>query len=149
VLSEAGADTAGEIPHHLDESLDVTRRYWRRSAGMLPGADAEGHLVAWDRYRTRMLRETAAVDLVVMPVAPSVAPLHRPMDATDYVFSLPASLTGAPAVVVPTGFDEAGLPIAIQVVAHRWRDDIALAAALTIERAGPTLSSDARGDADS
>ena len=88
----------------------------------------------WDRYRSRMLRAHAGVDIVVMPVTLATAPLHRDMETSDYIFTMPASLTGAPAVVVPVGFD-AQLPIAVQVVAHHWRDDIALRAATAIEAA--------------
>ena len=55
------------------------------------------------------------------------------METSDYIFMMPASLTGAPAAVVPLGLD-AGLPIAVQVVAHLRRDDIALGGASAIER---------------
>ncbi len=130
-----GAVPVGAVDQHLDEALDVTERYWRRSAGVLPGTETERHLADWDRYRSRMLRATAAVDLVVMPAAPIVAPTHRPMEPSDYIYTLPASLTGAPAVVVPYGSDEAGLPVAVQIVAARWRDDLALAAGIALERA--------------
>ena len=43
---------------------------------------------------------------------------HR---SADYVFMLPASLTGAPAATVPTGFD-GPLPIAVQLVGRKWED---------------------------
>ena len=54
-LATMGATIVGEVPQYLDEALDVTKRYWARCKGELPGSDAEQHLVDWDRYRVRML----------------------------------------------------------------------------------------------
>ena len=130
-LATMGATVVGEVPQYLDEALDVTKRYWARCKGELPGSDAEQHLVDWDRYRVRMLRATDGVDAIVMPVTPSVAPVHGATDATG-IFTLPASLTGAPAAVVPVA-EDAGLPIAVQIVARRWRDDVALRIAEALE----------------
>ena len=56
-------------------------------------------------------REIAAIDAVIMPATESVAPEHRPMRDLDYIYMLPASLTGAPVVVLPVPAD-AELPIA-------------------------------------
>ena len=67
-----------------------------------------------------------------MPVTPTTAPAHRPIDPLDDVFTIPASLTGAPAVVVPTGMSD-GLAVAVQIVGPRWRDDLALRCAMAIE----------------
>ena len=67
-----------------------------------------------------------------MPATPSVAPVHGSTAEADGIFLLPASLTGAPAAVVPVA-EDAGLPIAVQIVARRWRDDIALRIAEVLE----------------
>ena len=130
ILETAGARASIEVSMELDNALDITRRYWRRRE--LTGAEADDQLIDWDRYRTRMLRALTEVDVVVMPAVLTVAPLHRALEGTDFIFTLPASLTGAPAVVLPIG-DDAGLPIAVQVVAHRWRDDVALRVASVLE----------------
>jgi amidase len=131
-LATMGATIIGEVPQYLDEALDVTKRYWARCHGELPGSDAEQHLVDWDRYRVRMLRATDGVDAVVMPATPSVAPVHGQTTEAGGIFTLPASLTGAPGVVVPVA-EDAGLPIAVQIVARRWRDDVALRIAEALE----------------
>jgi Asp-tRNA(Asn)/Glu-tRNA(Gln) amidotransferase A subunit family amidase len=120
------------VSPRLDEAFDVTQRYWARARGTLATEDAQAHLVAWDRYRERMLDAHRDVDVVVLPATASVAPLHRAMADDDYVFTLPASLTGAPAAVVPVAAED-GLPVAVQVVAHRWRDDVALRVAEILE----------------
>ena len=67
-LETAGSVNVGSIDQRLDEALGITLRYWKRSAGRLEGWDVEAHLADWDRYRTRMLRAHAEVDVVVMPV---------------------------------------------------------------------------------
>ena len=73
------------------------------------------------------------------PVFPEPARRHGDMnragepDPTS--FTTPHSLTGAPAATVRCGTSPAGLPIGVQLVARPWRDDIALAAALRLERA--------------
>ena len=133
-LEAAGVVNVGPIDQRLDEALDITLRYWKRASGQLEGWDVEAHLADWDRYRSRMLRAHAEVDVVVMPVTSTIAPQFRPMETLDYLFTFPASLTGAPAVVVPTGMSD-GVPVAVQVVADRWLDDVALRAAEAIESA--------------
>ncbi len=131
-LIASGAEPAGEILQHFDEAMTVTLGYWQRRAGRLSGWDVDANFGAWDRYRFRMLRAHADVDVVVMPATTDPAPLHREMTVEDYRYTLPASLTGAPAVVLPMG-SAGGLPVAVQVTAARWDDDIALAAAIAIE----------------
>ena len=39
------------------------------------------------------------------------------------VFSAPANLSGCPAIAIPTGFTDTGLPTSIQLTAPRWRDN--------------------------
>ncbi|WP_313675552.1 amidase [Mycolicibacterium sp.] len=45
--------------------------------------------------------------------------------------------TGHPAVSVPMGFDQAGVPVGLQVVAPRFRDGLALGVAQVLERTQP------------
>jgi aspartyl-tRNA(Asn)/glutamyl-tRNA(Gln) amidotransferase subunit A len=47
------------------------------------------------------------------------------------------NLTRQPAITVPMGLSEAGLPLSAQIVAAQYRDDLVLRAARTIEQAGP------------
>ena len=49
---------------------------------------------------------------------------------------LAAPLLGIPGVSVPTGIAD-GLPMGVQVMAARWREDLALDAAELIEAACP------------
>ena len=119
------------VPPHLAESLDITIRYWRRRD--LSGPEADDLLWDWDRFRRRQLVFAESIDLVVCPATSDVASLESPR-YSDYVFTLPASLTGAPAATVPTGFD-GPLPIGVQLIGRKWADATVLAAARVIEHA--------------
>jgi amidase len=134
-LTAAGLRPAAEprAVLDLDEALDVTQRYWRRVS--LSGAEADRQLRDWDRYARRRLTALDGIDVVVLPAAREPAPAHRPLEGTDYVYTLPASLTGWPAAVVPVGWHE-GLPVAVQVLARSWRDDVAAAVAAALVPTG-------------
>ncbi len=120
------------FPVHLEESLEITRDHWARAS--LSGARLERHLQAWDHFTRRANRAAASCDVILGPTVADVAPLRRDLTAEDYVFTLPWSLLGWPAVTVPVGTDPAtGLPLAVQVAARHWDDHIALAVAGWIE----------------
>ena len=131
----------------LDESLAITRAYWARptSASLsewspdrqagLDEAAIERSVFEWERFSRRMSATMRDLDLLISPVARRPAPAHGHWDETEYLFTLPYSLTGQPVVVVPFGFSPVGLPIGIQLAARLWRDDVALAAALALEAA--------------
>jgi amidase len=98
------------------------------------GAIAYDLLRRWDAYREAMLGFGEGFDLILSPVFPSAAPRHGEIaNLTSYTTS--HSLTGWPAATVRCGTSSEGLPIGVQVAAHPWRDDIALAAALALETA--------------
>ena len=48
-----------------------------------------------------------------------------------YLF--PFNLLGAPAVVLPAGLDDESLPLAVQLVGARWRDEELLAVARAVD----------------
>lgn len=127
IVLDAGAALAGPPPDWLDEARRITEAYWGRRDRS--GAEVDDDLVAWDRFRRRTLLATADLDVVITPTVAETAPLHRQMATDDYLFCLPASLLGAPAVSVPV----AGA--AVQVIAPRWHDHVAVAVARLIERA--------------
>lgn len=91
------------------------------------------------RLRGLMAREAArlfaTVDLLVAPTRPTVAPrlgqeLRSALRGTagDAVGAL-GNLAGLPAISVPSGFDEAGLPTGMQLVGPALGDATVLAAA--------------------
>jgi len=142
-LAAAGAELRTDpLPDVRDEALELTRRYWSRAE--LSGAENVRLLWDWDRFRRRWLAATAGLDVVITPVATEPAPPWRESVDTDYHWTLPWSLTGAPVVVVPVGTDR-GLPVAVQVVAQPWADHVALAAARCIETAVAPVAAEPTG----
>ncbi len=83
------------------------------------------------------------VDVIACPVAPTTAfrigekaedPLG--MYLSD-VFTLSLNLAGICGVSVPCGFDQAGLPIGLQLMAGAFREDVLLRSAWAYEQATP------------
>jgi amidase len=136
-LCAAGAIVVDDaLPSHLDESLDITMRYWRRAAHDpdVTGGEVDLQLRDWDRFATRMIRACERFDVVVGPVAREVAPLARALTADDYIFTMPWNLTGWPAISLPAGAEPGtGLPLAVQISAPRWHDHVAIAVAAHLE----------------
>jgi amidase len=130
-LAGGGATVVDEaLPDVREQALELTRRHWGRAG--LSGAEHVRLLWDWDRFRRRLLMATAEIDVIVTPATQEPAPPWRESIESDYYWTLPWSLTGAPVVVVPVGTQD-GLPVAVQVIAHPWQDHIALAAARHIE----------------
>jgi aspartyl-tRNA(Asn)/glutamyl-tRNA(Gln) amidotransferase subunit A len=98
------------------------------------------------KVRTLVRREFEAafarVDLLAAPTTPSVAFTHG--DKADPlamymndVYTIPASMTGLPAVSVPCGFNGAGLPIGLQLIGRALDEPTLLRAAHAYEQATP------------
>jgi amidase len=93
----------------------------------------------WDRFRAGMLAFLHHYDVILCPAytQPALAHGTSTLDENFRGFShtMAYNVTGWPAAVVRCGESAAGLPIAVQVVAHPWREDIALAVAGWLEQA--------------
>jgi amidase len=149
-LTDAGAAAEEALPPRIGEAFDITKSYWRRTrsaawndwaAGReskLSGDDIERSIFAWERLQRAFLGFMSSFDVIVCPVAGRPAPARGGVEETAFVHTVPYSLTGWPVAVVRAGTSPEALPIGVQVVAARWRDDVALAAARRIEAAlGP------------
>jgi aspartyl-tRNA(Asn)/glutamyl-tRNA(Gln) amidotransferase subunit A len=97
-----------------------------------------------DRARALLSRDFeaafAGVDVIVCPTVP--APAFRfgeksedpiAMYLSD-IFTTPASLAGLPAISVPSGAGDNGLPLGLQILSNRGRDEDVFAAAAAYER---------------
>ena len=97
------------------------------------------------KVRTMMLREFAVayerVDVLITPTAPTTAfPLgERTADPmTMYVndvCTIPSNLTGQPALSVPFGTGDDGLPVGVQVLAPALGDDLTFRVGAVLEAA--------------
>jgi aspartyl-tRNA(Asn)/glutamyl-tRNA(Gln) amidotransferase subunit A len=94
-----------------------------------------------------MRKVFAEVDVILAPATPFPAPhsgtrtvvidgVTLPMRPNIGIFTQPISFVGLPVVSVPVWLDGAQLPIGVQVIVPPWREDVALRAALHLERAG-------------
>ncbi|MGI8970198.1 MAG: amidase [Dehalococcoidia bacterium] len=72
------------------------------------------------------------VDCLLMPSAPSVAPAG--LESTgDPSFNAPWSLFGFPAIALPSGMSDSGLPHSLQIIGPAMEDALVLAAAAWAE----------------
>lgn len=96
---------------------------------------------AQQRLRTELAETLRSVDLLATPTSPTGAfGLGEKIDdpLTMYlsdIFTTPANLAGLPAVAVPAGRDEAGLPLSLQLLAQPFDEATLLRAARAFERA--------------
>ncbi|MFF3915070.1 amidase [Streptomyces sp. NPDC001852] len=97
----------------------------------------------------RMGRFHERYDLLVTPTLPLTAfeaGVEAPRGSTHHrwtgwtPFTYPFNLTQQPAATVPVGKDDQGLPVGLQLVAARHRDDLVLRAAHALYEAGLPLS---------
>jgi len=97
------------------------------------------------KVRTLMMRDYAAAfekcDVVATPTAPTAAfklgektkdPLS--MYLAD-IYTLPPSLAGIPALSTPMGFDDANMPLGLQLAAPAFEESRIIAAAYALEQA--------------
>ena len=92
-----------------------------------------------DAYRAEMTRFLRGYDAILCPAYIHAALPHgesiRDDNFRGFSHTMAFNVAGWPGVVVRCGESSAGLPIAVQVVAGPWREDIALRVALWLEEA--------------
>ena len=85
------------------------------------------------KVRRLIKQETIALfedhDFIIVPTAPTTAfPLHShdrdPLEMyLEDIFTVQASLAGLPAISLPNGVDEDGMPIGVQVIANKFEEE--------------------------
>jgi len=96
-----------------------------------------------------MLKLFSDVDVILAPATPCTAPLigqqtfkfgdqELPVRANLGIYTQPISFIGLPVVAVPVPLSP--LPLAIQIVAAPWREDIALRVAYALEANGVAMA---------
>ncbi len=96
-------------------------------------------------YRDRVRALFADVDAILAPATPCTAPaigqqtfvldgVELPVRANLGIYTQPISFIGLPVVAVPVPLKP--LPIAVQIIAAPWREDVALRIAHALEQAG-------------
>jgi aspartyl-tRNA(Asn)/glutamyl-tRNA(Gln) amidotransferase subunit A len=119
-IAEAGARIA-----HMDYIAAVNRR-----------AEIGSHMAQFHRDFDVLL--TPTLPLAAFEVG-HVAPPAR--DQANWIpwapFSFPFNLTQQPAASIPCGFTASGLPVGLQIVATKYRDDLVLRVARAFESVHP------------
>ena len=124
-----------------ETSPDLVGRYaaerFEHGAAMAP-SDYRAALDVQERCERRFAEVLADVDVLLLPAVPFPAPtveeVRRLGGRVHAHFTRPVNLAGLPAVSVPGRPTATGLPTAVQVVAARGRDHLALSVAETLER---------------
>jgi aspartyl-tRNA(Asn)/glutamyl-tRNA(Gln) amidotransferase subunit A len=150
-----GAYRMAQFGHHLERHRDIMCPTFVRQMDRIARCSA-AELYDAIFERTRLYRQVqswfADCDIVAMPTLSRAAvPIDQdffgpieidgaPVEnirAAWYPYTMPFNLTGNPATSLPAGFDSAGLPLAIQLVAAVGADAALLRVAAAFERARP------------
>ena len=113
------------------------------------------NLAGRDRLRATLLRQMEEVAVLLMPVCSIPAFRHRQrrwaVDGKEiclFQAMMPvvlANVLGLPAVTVPMGVSETGLPLGVQLLGRPFEDELLLEVAIRLEESrgpfqGPTLT---------
>ena len=113
----AFAGSGRAIAHDLGEArqgpgISPTLKFVIEAALNLP---YDAALLA--RARTTLLEGLGEDRLIVLPTAPQVAFVHTPRPPTTQpLFTGLANIAGCPALAIPAGRDESGLPVGVQLM---------------------------------
>jgi Asp-tRNA(Asn)/Glu-tRNA(Gln) amidotransferase A subunit family amidase len=146
----------------VDKFVGYDRDLWENRLDELDPLNAPGwsalsqKTLPWqaavETKRRTLVTEVAAifddVDLIITPMScmpPFAAEGPMPTEINDVevhggmavVLAFLASVVNLPAVSVPAGLTAAGLPVGLQVIGPRFREDLVLAAAAKYESARP------------
>jgi amidase len=96
-------------------------------------ADYTAALASVRALRSSLVDRLTGVDAILLPVAPTTAP--RGIETTGQgIFCAPASFSGLPAVSLPSGLGQGGLPLAVQLIAAPLAEARLLSVAAWLER---------------
>jgi Asp-tRNA(Asn)/Glu-tRNA(Gln) amidotransferase A subunit family amidase len=144
---------------HESELSPILREFqtWTHSA---PAHTGQSLLAAWlgrDALREKILLQMRNYPVLICPTAAIPAFRHgerewqvegetvKYLDSWSYCEWF--NLLGFPAVVLPMGYSEQGLPIGVQIVGRPWQEEVVLAVAAQLEKergpshAPPSLAS--------
>ncbi len=120
IMQTEAAEIHARLLERYPGSYDPRLRAYLEAGRLLPGAS----YVRAQRLRRRINANTerclAGVDVLLLPTATEAPPGTE--TTGDRSLQTPFSLTGLPAVSLPSGLSSERLPLAIQLVGARWRE---------------------------
>jgi Asp-tRNA(Asn)/Glu-tRNA(Gln) amidotransferase A subunit family amidase len=140
-VAEAFMREAADVHRELFEEYrdsygDNVRAKIERCLAVTDG-EYERALAERERYRERLAEAAAGVDLVLTPtlvfVAPRVGLDELALRDTLIRLTYPFNLTGWPALALPCGPAEDGLPASVQLAAPPGQDALVLGAGVALE----------------
>lgn len=131
--------TEGRSRYGLDTRLNMALAQALTSQDYV---HAQRHRSRLEEHWTRVLSQ---VDVIATPTTGCTAPAYAkdalplgesnlPMTLTIMRYAQAANLFGLPGVTVPAGYDEAGLPIGLQLMGRSWEEALLLRMAAVVER---------------
>ncbi len=142
--TEGAALHLGRLRHQA-EDFDPAVRDRLIAGAMVPATLVSKAQIFRRWYRARVLELFESYDAILAPATPCTAPklgqqtftlggVEMPVRPNMGLYTQPISFIGLPVVAVPVPLKP--MPIAIQVIAPPWREDIALRIAHALEQEG-------------
>ena len=137
-MREVAESHDGLFPERADAYGENVRAKLERCAGV-SDREWEAALRRREEYRERAARAMEGLDALITPTLAFVAPraFDDDREVRDAVlrFTYPFNALGWPALALPCGLAEDGLPASVQLVAPAGEDALVLAAGALLERA--------------
>jgi aspartyl-tRNA(Asn)/glutamyl-tRNA(Gln) amidotransferase subunit A len=137
-MREAAESHRGLFPEHADAYGENVRAKLERCLGVTE-AEFEAALRRLEEYRERAAEAVEGLELLVTPTLAFVAPpaVRDDREIRDAVirFTYPFNALGWPALALPCGPAENGLPASVQLIAPVGEDARVIAAGALLERA--------------
>lgn len=143
-MAESYAYHAENVANHADRYLPETLRRILKGKEISAAEYIRGRREL-EEVRRDICNSFAGVDVLMTPTtpmaAPSIAALKadpdalRPAELRLLRNTRPFNVWGLPAISVPCGFTEGGLPIGMQIAGAPWREDVVLRLAHAYEQA--------------
>ena len=131
MATEAAAVHRHTMAEHANDYSDVMREFVERG-NEIHGADYVDAQRRGLRFRDAVERLFDGCDLVLTPTTPTAAP--RSLATTgDPSFQTPWTFAGVPAITLPTGLTEDGLPLGVQLMGNRFAESTLLGGAAWAE----------------
>jgi aspartyl-tRNA(Asn)/glutamyl-tRNA(Gln) amidotransferase subunit A len=141
---EASYTHASDLAHHSAELVPDVRSKLERG-NLVSGVEYVRARAARRRVRALLAEMLDRVDVMVSPTCDSTAPRMdddgRVLDPPPYLAAgrpsarIPFNLAGLPAISIPCGTDELGLPVGLQIIGRQLHDFKVLAIASEIQSA--------------
>jgi aspartyl-tRNA(Asn)/glutamyl-tRNA(Gln) amidotransferase subunit A len=139
ILTDAAAFHRTRMEEHPEDfGQDVLIRLQRGAAVTgVQYALARQEQRRWQRYVEQVLTR---YDLLLGPTCGMGAPLIEESEGVETTrrltrFSYPLNLALVPALSIPCGFTDQGLPVSLQIVARHWQEALVLRAAWAYQQA--------------